>query len=40
MTWYTNTEYQYIRYGQVGWTPKTKLGKFILTCTGYLKSDK
>lgn len=32
--------YQYIRYGQVGWTHKTKLGKFILTCTGYLKSDK
>lgn len=26
--------YSYIRYGSVGWTNKTKVGKFILECVG------
>jgi hypothetical protein len=26
--------YRYLRYGEVGWTNKTKFGKFLLTCIG------
>lgn len=31
--------YQFVKYGDIGWSHKTRFGKFILTCTGFIKPE-